>query len=95
MRSSGGAPEFSNPVRSMEGPDLMRRLEVATVELKHWCGCAKEQDEGGSKGKMIKTPVPIYKGVDTRHAWESRRPKSSCGYMDASVFGMLIKIRIS
>ena len=47
------------------------------------------------RGKMIKTPVPIYKGVDTRHARESRRLKSSHGYMDASVFGMLIKIRIS
>ena len=45
--------------------------------------------------KMIKTPVPIYKGVDTRHARESRSLKSSCGYMDPLVFGMLIKIRIS
>ena len=45
--------------------------------------------------KMIKTPVPIYKGVDTRHARESRRLKSSCGYMDASIFEMIIKIRIS
>ena len=53
----------------------------------------KVKDE--ARGKMIKTHVPIYKGVNTRHAQESRGPKSSCGYMDASVFGMFIKIRIS
>ena len=95
MRSSGGAPEFSGPIRLMQRPGLMQWSEVAAAELEHWCGCAKEEDEGGSEGEMIKTPVPIYKGVDTRHARESRRPKSSCGYMDASVFGRLIKISIN
>ena len=65
------------------------------AELERRCGCAKEEDEDEeARGKMKRTHVPIYKGVDTRHARESRRPKSSCGYMDASIFGMFIKIKI-
>ena len=91
MRSSGGTPEFSGPIRSMQRPELMQRSEVTAAELEHWCGGAKEK----TRGEMIKTPVPIYKGVDTRHARESRRPKPTCGYMDASIFGMIIKIRIN
>ena len=85
-----GAPAFSGLVRSMQRPELMRCSEVAAEEK-------QEEDEGDEEkwGKMIKTLAPIYKGVDTRHARESRRPKSSCGYMDASIFGMFIKIRIN
>jgi hypothetical protein len=73
----------------------MQRSEVLAAELEYWCGCAKEEDEGGNEREMIKTPILIYKGVDTRQARESRRLKSSCGYMDASVFGMFIKISIN
>ena len=95
MRSSDDAPEFSDPIRSMQQPRLVRRLEVAAAEFERSCDCAKEEDEEGSKGEMRETHVPIYKGANTRHAWESRRPKSSCGYMDASIFEMFIKIRSS
>ena len=66
------------------------------AELERRCGCAKEEDEDEeARGEMIKTRVPIYKGVDTRHARESRRLKSSRGYRDASIFVMFIKIRVS
>ena len=58
MKSSGGSPEFSGPIRSMQRPRLVQRLEVAAAELEHWCGRAKEEDEGGNEGKMIKTPCP-------------------------------------
>ena len=44
---------------------------------------------------MKKTLVPIYNRKDTRHARESRRPKLSFGYVDASIFGMFIKIGIN
>ena len=40
-------------------PELMQRSEVAAAELEHWCGGAKEE----MREKMIKTRVPIYKGV--------------------------------
>ena len=58
MRSSGGAPEFSGPIRSKQRPELMQRLEVATAESEHWCGCAKEEGEGGSEGENDKDPCP-------------------------------------
>ena len=57
---------------------------------------SREEDEDEeARGKMKRTPIPIYKRMDTGHARELRRPKSSCGYMDASIFGMLIKARVS
>ena len=46
-------------------------------------------------GEIEKDTIPIYKRMDARHARESRRPKSSYGNMDALIFGMFIKIRIS
>ena len=52
------APEFSGPVRSMQRPELMQRLEVAAAGLERWCGCAKEEDEGGSEGENDKDPCP-------------------------------------
>ena len=58
MRSSGGTPEFSGPIRSMQRPELMHRLEVTAVELEHWYGCAKEEDEGGNEGGYDKDPCP-------------------------------------
>ena len=43
---------------------------------------------------MKKTPVPIYKRMDTRHAWESRRPKRrGCRRASASIFGDPLKKR--
>ena len=54
-----------------------------------------EDEDKEARGEMKRTPVPIYKRMDTRYALESRRPKSSCGYKDASIFRMILKIRIS
>ena len=56
---------------------------------------ARDMKDEEAREKMKRTPAPIYKGMDTRHARESRRPKPTCGYMDASIFGMIIKIRIN
>ena len=58
MRISGGATEFAGLVRSMQRPELMQRLEVAVAEFEHWCGCAKEEGEGGNEGENDKDPCP-------------------------------------
>ena len=81
MRSSGGSPEFSGPMRLMQRPATLQWSEVAAAELEYWCGCVKEEDEGGNEGEMIKTPIPTYKGGDTSQERESRRLKN--GYVTA------------
>ena len=58
MRSTGGAPEFSDPIRSMQQPRLVQRSEVAAAEFERSCGCAKEEDEEGSEGENEKDPCP-------------------------------------
>ena len=55
--------------------------------------CGEEDEDEEARGGNDKDPVPIYKRMDTRHVRESRRPKSSCGYMDASIFEKTIKIK--
>ena len=34
------------------------RTETRGGEFERWSGHAKEEDEGGTKGKMIRTPCP-------------------------------------
>ena len=76
----------------MQRPGSVQQSKVVVAELERQRRREKKTKEGV---KMIKTLVPIYKGVDIRHARESRRPKSSYGYMDASVFRRFIKISIN
>ena len=58
MRSSGGASEFSSPIRVMQKPRLMQWSEVAAAEFERSCGCMKEEDEEGSEGENEKDPCP-------------------------------------
>ena len=87
----GRASAFSGPVRLMQRPELVQRTEDDDGGARGCRGVVRGRRRRGGKGGNEKDPVPIYKRMDTRHARESRRPKSSCGYMDASIFGMFIK----
>ena len=51
----------------------------------------KEYEDEEARGEIKWTTIPIYKRMDIRHARESRRLKSSCGHVDASIFRMFIK----
>ena len=72
----------------------MQRLEVVVAELRRQSRCERKT-KARRQGEMVNTPAPIYKGMDARHARESRRLKSSHGYLDASILGMFIKIKIN
>ena len=37
--------------------------------------CEEEDEDEEARGKMKRTPVPIYREMEKRHARESRRPK--------------------